>query len=68
MKSKIEAYLSYVFSRIYQNFKDDISLRNLIKECKSISKELVGYDNFSILDENGIQISDGDSFFTGFKK
>lgn len=45
-KSKIKAYLGYIFSQNLPNFSEDIS------------DELMGYDTFYILDKNGHQISD----------
>lgn len=58
MKPKIAAYLSYIFSQNLSNFKDDITKEQLIKECKNISDEIVGYDTFFILNENGYEIAD----------
>ena len=57
-KSKIKAYLSYIFSQNLPNFSEDIDEEKILKSCKDISDELMGYDTFYILDKNGYQISD----------
>ena len=58
MRSRILAYLSYIFNQHLSNFKDDITIESLMVECKKISNEIVGYDSFFILDESGYQVSD----------
>lgn len=57
-KSIIKAYLSYIFSQNLPNFSEDINEEKILKSCKDISDELMGYDTFYILDKNGYQVSD----------
>ncbi|MSN95601.1 hypothetical protein F1B92_00040 [Campylobacter sp. FMV-PI01] len=58
MKSKLIAYLSYIFSQNLVNLKADISEEMLINSCKNISNELVCRHCLYVLDKNGYQITD----------
>lgn len=53
---KIRAYLCYIFTRNFPNYLDNVSLEILELGFDKISHEILRYDAFYILDNNGYQI------------
>lgn len=56
-RRKIRAYLSYIFSRNFPNYLNEIDLDTIKLGFEKISHELIKYEAFYVLDSNGYQLA-----------